>query len=188
MKEENERILIGGSPIGSTAPSDRRHLLQTLGALGATSLVTTSSALGGEPNGAPPATDALVGTTWWAELVASDLSKAADFYASVVGWTVKTVAMADSTRAPKDGEPAYLLFVSAGNEVAGGLLASSDTPGKSKPTWVIYFQVPDVDIAVAKAIAKGGTLLIHPFVVVGSARLAVVSDLDGTPFGLASPL
>jgi predicted enzyme related to lactoylglutathione lyase len=163
-------------------------MLQTLGILGAASVGTATTASGGESEQAAAPADSGIGTAWWAELVSADLAKAAEFYSSVVGWTAKTVAMSDNSRAPQQGEPAYLFFMTAGNEVAGGLLAATDSPGKTKPTWIIYFQVADLDVAVAKAMANGGTLLVHPFEVPGSARMAVIADPDGTPVGLASPL
>ncbi len=162
-------------------------MLRTLGGVVATGLSVSLSPKAKAAK-APDPSDSGIGTTWWTELVASDLGKAAQFYSSVMGWTTKTVAMADSSRPPKTGEAAYLLFLTSNSEVAGGMLASPDAPGKTKPTWVVYFQVPDVDAAVAKAIASGGALLIPPFEVPGSARLAVVADTDGIAVGLAAPL
>lgn len=176
------------------AITGRRGALLRIGAAGimgfalpAASTAATQAATTDAPS--PAATDdAAIGTVWWAELVSDDLDRASAFYSSVIGWTVAKVAMNDSARAPQKDEPAYLMFKSGGGEVAGGLLTSPDAPGKTKPTWIVYFQVEDVDAAVGRSLAKGGTLLIHPFTVAGSARLAVVADPDGAPFGLASPV
>lgn len=145
----------------------------------------------GNAEAKPPEADVAVpehGTVWWVELVASDLGKAADFYSSVVGWSTQLGALEDSSRPPAEGEPAMLLFKSAGHDLAGALKVDSKTPGKTSPRWIVYFQVENVDAAIARTLAKGGSLLIHPFDVGSTVRLAVVADQDGTPFGLATPL
>lgn len=165
----------------------RRSLLLGTGALGTVLL----GAAAGESQANSPQTPTAApeqGTVWWAELVASDLGKAAGFYSSVIGWSTHLGALSDSSRPPAAGEPALLLFKSDDNAVAGGLLADPKTPGKTAPRWIVYFQVDNVDAAIARTLAKGGALLIHPFEVASTVRLAVVADPDGTPFGLATPL
>ena len=46
----------------------------------------------------------------------------------------------------------------------------------------------DVDAAVKRATAAGGTVLISPFDVGKIARMAVIADPEGVPVGLAHPL
>jgi predicted enzyme related to lactoylglutathione lyase len=159
--------------------------------IGAGALIM-SLALTGPARAEPPSKSAIaaspeLGTVWWAELVTKDLKQASSYYSAVIGWTTKSVAMTDSSRPAGPNEPELVLFMTEGNELAGALLANRDTPGKGAPRWIIYFQVADVDAAVQRAIAKGGKLLIHPFDVGTSVRLAVVEDPDGVPFGLATP-
>lgn len=151
----------------------------------ALALITSASAEAPQKPAAVPVPE--LGTVWWAELVTKDLKRAANYYSSVIGWTTKSVAMSDSSRPAGPNEPELVLFMTEGNELAGALLTNRDTPGKGAPRWIVYFQVLDVDAAVGRAIAKGGKLLIHPFDVGTSVRLAVVEDPDGVPFGLATP-
>lgn len=180
-----------GSPGASTAKPGvslgRRNLLAGLGAMGG---ALFTMAPGATPAKATVSPETLqeVGTVWWVELVSEDMAKAADFYASVVGWKANTVAMADSARAPAKNEASYTLFSSQGHEVAGGQALDPDTPSKSKLMWIVYFQVANVDQAVEKAVAAGGQVLLPAYNVPDMARLAVMADIDGTPFGVASPL
>ena len=176
-----------GAPADHPHPA-RRSLLLGTGAVGTLLLAAAPSAKLEAKAPEPAAAAPEHGTVWWAELVASDLGKAAGFYASVIGWSTQLGALADSSRPPAPDEPALLLFKSADNAVAGGLVADPKTPGKTAPRWIVYFQVENVDAAIARTLQKGGTLLIHPFEVASTVRLAVVADPDGTPFGLATPL
>jgi hypothetical protein len=53
--------------------------------------------------------------------------------------------------------------------------------------WFTYFQVADVDTAVAKVKLNGGTILRHPIETADGNRIALVSDPAGTIFGLVTP-
>lgn len=186
--DQSRRDQASNQCTGTTSPlAGRRNLLLGAGAVG--SLLLGGS--GGESSAQSPPLPATApehGTVWWVELVAGDLGKAGNFYSSVIGWNTKLTALSDSSRAPAANEPALMLFKSDDNAVAGALLADPKTPGKTAPRWIIYFQVENVDAAIARTLQKGGTLLIHPFEVGSTVRLAVVADPDGTPFGLATPL
>jgi len=129
-----------------------------------------------------------IGTVWWSELVSGDVPKAMSFYAKVIGWETKTVALEDPAQPVKDGEPSYTLMLAKGNEVAGALAVDAEDPAKKAPMWLTYFQVDDVDAAVKRATALGGTVLISPFDVGKIARMAVIADREGIPVGLANPL
>ncbi|MEQ1731412.1 MAG: VOC family protein, partial [Vicinamibacterales bacterium] len=109
-------------------------------------------------------------------------------YNSVLGWTSKRVALSDSEKSAQPDEPAYTLFMTNGNEVAGAQRASPVDSAKNHPMWIVYFQVDDVDKAISRALGQGGRLLISPYNVPGSARMALLADIDGIPFGVASPL
>jgi hypothetical protein len=52
-----------------------------------------------------------IGTVWWSELVSGDVPKAMGFYAKVIGWETKTVALEDPAQPVKDGEPSYTLML-----------------------------------------------------------------------------
>ncbi|MET0568689.1 MAG: VOC family protein [Hyphomicrobiaceae bacterium] len=129
-----------------------------------------------------------IGTVWWSELVSGDVPKALGFYSKVIGWETKTVGLEDAAQPVKDGEPSYTLMLAQGNEVAGALPVDTDDPAKKAPMWLTYFQVDDVDAAVKRATAAGGTVLISPFDVGKIARMAVIADPEGVRVGLAHPL
>jgi uncharacterized protein len=129
-----------------------------------------------------------IGTVWWSELVSGDVPKALGFYSKVIGWETKTVALDDPAKPVKDGEPSYTLMLAKGNEVAGALSVDADDPAKKAPMWLTYFQVDNVDAAVKRAVAAGGTVLISPFDVGKVARMAVIADPEGVPVGLANPI
>lgn len=126
------------------------------------------------------------GTVWWSEIMTTDPVRIRDFYASVAGWTPKTVAAADTTRPPNPGEAEYTLFTRNGVEVAGASkIESGDTD--SRPGWMTYIEVANVDTAVIEALKTGGRILKAPFDDASTGRMAIVADPDGTPVGLVTP-
>ena len=54
----------------------------------------------------------------------------------------------------------------------------------ASPAWLFYFQVGDLDRAVEKVNAKGGTIVVEPMEVPGGSRIAVATDPQGAAFGL----
>jgi predicted enzyme related to lactoylglutathione lyase len=129
-----------------------------------------------------------VGTVWWVELIAANDVKSAAHYNSVLGWTSKRDALSDGEKPAQPDEPAYTLFMANGNEVAGAYRANPSDPVKDRPMWIVYFQVDNVDKAISRAVSQGGRLLLSPYDVPGSARMALLADIDGIPFGVAAPL
>ncbi|RPH73400.1 MAG: VOC family protein, partial [Candidatus Rokuibacteriota bacterium] len=126
------------------------------------------------------------GTVWWSELLTRDPARARAFYAGVVGWTTKVVALEDPARPAKPGEKEYVLFTTEGREAAGAMkLDDAGLAGAS--AWLPYIQVADVDAAAAKAVELGGKLLSGPFDVQGSGRMATIEDPDGARVGLITP-
>jgi hypothetical protein len=74
-------------------------------------------------------------------LQTADPVRARAFYAGVMGWTPKVVALADQTRAPESGEKEYTLFNAGDREVAGAAQAET-TPGQAPAAfWLTYIQV-----------------------------------------------
>jgi predicted enzyme related to lactoylglutathione lyase len=52
------------------------------------------------------------------------------------------------------------------------------------PMWTYYFRVPDIDVAVATAKAKGGQILQEPIEIPGGDYSMVGMDPQGAPFAL----
>ncbi|MGP7959219.1 VOC family protein [Sanguibacter sp. A247] len=116
------------------------------------------------------------GSPAWAELWSNDYARARDFYTRVVGWDLNDDMVSDTFRYARhmsDGEPALALVdATLEDSVDGG-------------RWHVYFKVDDVDEALARVTAAGGTAVSGvddtPF-----GRLAVVTDPTGAIFRLVS--
>ena len=160
------------------------------GALAACGVVASGSPHGtlaaGSATPTPPAaSNDEVGTVWWVELVTNDETKAAEFYETAIGWKSNAAV---GGKQPASADAGYTLFSMNGSEVAGALRADTTATAKNKPMWIVYFQVDSVDKAIARTLAKGGLLLVPPYEVAGSARMALLSDIDGIAFGVATPI
>ena len=127
------------------------------------------------------------GTVWWNELRAADPDRAIEFYAKVMGWSPKVVALNDHARAPQPHEQRYTLFMASGRESAGLMKSEDPSSTSQRPGWFVYMQVDNVDSAVAATLAHGGKLIEGPFVVPGTGKMAVIQDPFGTPVGLVTP-
>lgn len=116
----------------------------------------------------------------WFELATEggQLPAAGKFYAEVLGWTVQDSGMEGFT---------YHLATSGGDMVAG-LMEKPAPMAQVPPNWLIYFGVTDVDKTAADITAAGGSIFREPADIPGTGRFAVVSDPQGTAFGILQPL
>lgn len=116
---------------------------------------------------------------FWYELMTNDMPAASAFYEKVVGW--KAVAFA--------GGADYTVFQIGGDRgVAGSMklpehMAQQNVP----PHWVGYIHVPDVEKAIEKLKAAGGTVHREPWDIPSVGQIAVVADPQGTVFHLMTP-
>jgi uncharacterized protein len=115
-----------------------------------------------------------VGQFVWHDLVTRDAAACRRFYEGLLGWQF------DETR--RDGH-AYLLARSGGRFVGG--IVSAEAPEQRPAAWLGYLSVPDLDRAVGTVSAAGGRLLVEPRPVDAFGRVAVVTDPQGAPLGLA---
>ena len=115
------------------------------------------------------------GTPIWNELLTPDIGRATQFYADVLGLTARTppVPWADAAdlhdvqlRRPADRRrwPPPL--------------------EEAPPHWNVYFNVVDVDEAVAQADALGAKLIVPPYDLEGTGRMATLTDPHGALFCL----
>jgi predicted enzyme related to lactoylglutathione lyase len=111
----------------------------------------------------------------WAELNARGLERAVPFYESVFGWTHR------SSDTP--GMGAYVEFLDGGETIAGAMEVPPMVPAEIPGYWLVYFNVDDVDAAVAKVLASGGREMVAPRDFAGG-RFAVLGDPQGAAFGL----
>jgi len=116
------------------------------------------------------------GTFSWNELLTSDETAAARFYAQVFGWQTEDF--------PGAGVK-YSIFKNQGDNVAGLMKA----PGAGcPPHWLGYVTVASTDQAASKVTEAGGKLLVPPFDVPTVGRIAVFQDPQGAALGLFQPL
>jgi hypothetical protein len=115
------------------------------------------------------------GTPCWFELNARDFTAAVDFYTSV--FALDTMVMADSD------EFRYTTLVADDREVAGILDASGRLAEGAPSHWLVYWQVDDIDAAVARVRELGGAVHDDPFDS-PYGRIATVADPAGAVFKL----
>jgi uncharacterized protein len=109
----------------------------------------------------------------WHELLAADWEQAFAFYRELFGWQK---AQTDTGAAGT-----YQLF-SAGGETIGGMYTKPAM--EPVPFWLYYFNVGDIDVAIMRVKAGGGTILNGPIEVLGKRWIARCTDPQGAIFAL----
>ena len=107
------------------------------------------------------------------ELAADDPDRCAQFYAAAFGWKIE-----------KWGGPTDYWLVTTGEPgepgIDGGIGRRSGSDDQTTNT----IDVADLDAAVAKVVAAGGTVTRSRGAVPGVGWLAYGSDTEGNPFGM----
>lgn len=121
----------------------------------------------------------LHGTPCWYELTAGrgNLTAAGDFYAEVLGWTIRDAGMEGFD---------YRLAVAGGDMVAGMMEMPADVADRP-PFWLVYVAVDDADEAVARIGAVGGSVHRGVQVIPETGRFAILADPQGAAFGVLEP-
>ena len=112
------------------------------------------------------------GTPVWNELLTPDIGRAAQFYADVLGVSSATSPV------PWTGVDTYTTFSAGGRQVAGAAGPLEGAP----PHWNVYFDVVDLDESVAQAEALGAKLIVPPYDLEGTGRVATLTDPQGALF------
>lgn len=109
----------------------------------------------------------------WNELHARDGVAAFDFYAGQLGWE-KSDAL--------DMGPmgTYQMFTEGGSDQAIGAMMTS--PNMPRPMWVYYFNVPDIDEALERTQASGGSIMYGPGAIPGGQFIIQAMDPQGALF------
>ncbi|MCU0620779.1 MAG: VOC family protein, partial [Gemmatimonadales bacterium] len=140
--------------------------------------VAAAIALGACAKGvsAPPASSLTstrrAGQFVWHDLVTRDLAQSKAFYGKLLGWSFED--------AP--GSRGRYVFIRHDGRLIGGMAEVKD--GINVSQWVSHVSATDVDRAAASATAAGGRVAVKPFSVGGTARIAVLQDPQGAPFGV----
>ena len=116
--------------------------------------------------------DAL-GRVGWHELLAEDWATAFTFYSELFGWQ-----KADTELGPTD---TYQIF-SSGEETIGGIFTKR--AAEPIPYWLYYFNVEDIDAAVARVKSCGGQILEGPIEVPEGSWIIRCIDPQGAIFAL----
>ncbi len=123
-----------------------------------------------------PETCVPLGGVAWNEIVSTDPRRTGQFYERLFGWTCRpplsplTAAMADPTVLTHDGKM-----------VAGLSNASHDIQPSA---WLFYFLVEDIDAAVARVPALGGTMVTGIETIPNDCRFAIAHEPTGATFAL----
>ncbi|NLT56022.1 MAG: VOC family protein [Actinomycetales bacterium] len=113
------------------------------------------------------------GTPAWAELMASDVTAATEFYAGVLGWEI-----AESD--PDLGD--YHLATVDGRPVAGIGPSSANT--SLHAVWTTYLASDDLETTCSAIVRHGGDVVMRPMSMGHDGRMALAIDPTGAAFGL----
>jgi uncharacterized protein len=113
------------------------------------------------------------GTPSWVELMVPDLESAKAFYTGLFGWEYN-----------QGGEEYgnYAVAVLDGEPVAG--LGPMQGPDGQPPAWMTYLEASDLQVAVDRVTAAGGSVVAPPMPVGEFGSLAMAADPTGAVFGL----
>jgi uncharacterized protein len=111
----------------------------------------------------------------WIDTTQPDPDAAAAFYSGLFGWEFEDVM-------PADADGRYLIARMRGGDVAA--VSSQPVGAGPEAAWNTYIWVDDADSSAAKVAGAGGSVLMEPFDVMGSGRMAVLADPDGAAFSV----
>jgi hypothetical protein len=119
----------------------------------------------------------------WYELMTPDPIGVTPFYRATLGWEVP----AEGHAMPNGSH--YREIARADGGFAGGVLTLTPAMagGGAHAGWMIYFNVDDVDAAVAKAASLGASVHMPPMTMEGVGRMAMLEDPQGAAFYLMKP-
>jgi len=111
------------------------------------------------------------GVSCWIDTAQPDPQAASRFYGGLFGWTFENVS-------PPGDPDIYLMGRLDGRDVAA--VSRGDGPAE----WTTYFSTDDIDSAVARVVAAGGTSLGPPLAAGDSGTSASCADPQGARFEL----
>lgn len=112
----------------------------------------------------------------WVDLSSTDIDAAKTFYSGLFGW--------EAVDMPTDMGPPYTMFRIDGKSVAGAGPMPPGMPEGMPSYWTSYVNSKDVDAAVARATAAGGTVTMPPMDVMQEGRMAIIAAPDGSALGV----
>lgn len=116
----------------------------------------------------------------WHELDTHDQKKSGHFFHKLLGWTLKEVDAGEFG--------IYTIFQKDGEDIAGMMNPTSESPAKHSSQWQTYIAVEDVDDCAQRTIALGGKVLIPPHDVPEFGRVCLISEPTGATIPLVKPV
>ena len=115
------------------------------------------------------------GVPCWIDTSQPDQQAAVDFYSALFGWQCEDVM-------PPDSEGHYFIARLNGGDVA----AVGPVPESAPPmaVWNTYISVASADATASKVRAAAGSVLVEPFDVGESGRMAIFMDPEGAAFSV----
>jgi predicted enzyme related to lactoylglutathione lyase len=115
----------------------------------------------------------IAGVPCWVDTTQPDPVAAVDFYSGVFGWEFEDVM-------PPESEGKYFIGRLRDGDVAA--VGSIPESAPRMAMWNTYVSVDSADETASKVRDAGGAVVMEPFDVGDSGRMAVFTDLDGAPF------
>jgi uncharacterized protein len=113
------------------------------------------------------------GVPCWVDTSQPDPEAAVDFYRGLFGWEFEDVM-------PPGSQGSYFIARLGGGDVAA--VGSIPAGVQQVATWNTYIWVDNADEAATRARGAGGTVVMEPFDVMDSGRMAVCLDPEGAMF------
>lgn len=113
----------------------------------------------------------------WIDLGTTDQESAIKFYSELFGWSALDAPMGDGQ--------VYSMMQLGGKNVGGIYTLNKEQQAQNIPAhWMSYIAVDNVNEVAAKVEGLGGTLMMKPFDVFDSGRMAIVQDPTGAVVSL----
>ncbi|MGB5076849.1 MAG: VOC family protein [Sphingorhabdus sp.] len=116
----------------------------------------------------------------WYELMTTDADGASAFYSAVIGWDIE----------PRSTTSIDYRMISAPEGPVAGLLplTSAMLDSGARSCWTGYIAVDDVDENCHAIMKAGGKILMEPWNIAGTGRLAFACDPQGAAFYTMKPV
>ena len=118
------------------------------------------------------------GVPCWVDTTQADPDAAAEFYGGLFGWELENTM-------PAGAPGKYFMARLRGGDVAAINSPQEDAPAAA--TWTTYVWVESADETAAKVREAGGHVVVEPFDIFDSGRMASFTDPEGAAFSVWQP-
>jgi len=115
------------------------------------------------------------GEVCWHELLTSDAKAGFEFYSKLFGWKI----LQEMEMGPMG---TYRIFGIGEQRFGGCMTVPKGNP--MPPAWLYYFDVPELEAAIARATKRGAKVMNGPMDIPGGARIAQLVDPLGAAFAM----